>query len=78
LGRRSAPPLKSPSRHAAGGTVIIIDWPCTLRRPSKLPKKNVRLKENGPPSVPPYWFLEKCGSSSPLVNSRAWNTLFRK
>ena len=56
-GRRSArPPLKSPSRHVADGTVIIIDWPWTLRRPSKLTKKKVRFEGNGPPSVPPYWF----------------------
>ena len=72
------PSLKSPMRHISGGTLITIDWPCVLRNPSKLPKKNVRSNANGPPSVPPYWCWLKCGSFSGLVKRRASNALFRK
>ena len=57
---------------------MTIDWPWVLRNPSKLPKKNVRVTPIGPPSVAPYWFWLKCGSSLGLVKRRASNALLRR
>jgi hypothetical protein len=31
------PSLKSPIRHISGGTLMTMDWPWELRKPSKLP-----------------------------------------
>ena len=36
-----------------------------IRWPSKLPKKNDRLRKSGPPSAPPNWFWLNGGGPCP-------------
>ena len=48
-----ANPAKFPARTAAVGTENVLVSERFIRSPSKLPKKNERLRRSGPPRVPP-------------------------